>query len=600
MRLPWFIALVVLALLTGHAAEPAAIPEAETFSPPTSARLAALTRLAAPDRWRPVVPVLQAAARSAYEHEKLVAASAWLNAARWAALFAQTEAEFVPGWIKTIENTNAGHPNMPSRFAINPLPMGRLLAADLQGWLLGDTAFSEEFFSLLTPQDYVPEVFRILDALHRGTPDKFVRYASLALAIAVVYDVPPPPWWPHAQVAVTALPRRLPAPAEAFAWWTKEDAAGRTFHRLTRLPAEELKFVVDAAAPFDQLVWAQKNTGYPLGQLDRVYSTIRYRHDRIAENRPIWPGTAYSLPVILREGGICVDQAYFASEAGKARGVPTLLFGGAGGDARHAWFGFLDGTQKWQLDAGRGAEQRFVTGLAIDPQTWRQISDHELKFLSERFRALPPYRQSQIHGAFAVDYLATGAHAAAARAARAAVTTERRNLPAWETLLAAEVALGRTARQREATLREAAIAFQAYPDLEAFFVNRVSASLRARGETSAAEAEESAIARKNQVKRGDLSTQQAWERLRRSMATDKLPIQIQTFTAVLDGLGRGAGIGFFDEVVVPFVEHLARAGEKTAAERAIQRARQTLKVEPNSQLDGELTALLKKVTAKKP
>jgi hypothetical protein len=369
---------------------------------------------------------------------------------------------------------------------------------------------------------------------------------------------------------------------------------------LTRLPAEDLKFVVDAAAPFDQLGWAQKNTGYSLAQLDRVYSTIRYRHDRIAENRPIWPGAVYSLPVILREGGICVDQAYFASETGKARGVPTLLFGGAGGDGRHAWFGYLDGAQKWQLDAGRGKEQLFVTGLAIDPQTWRQISDHELKFLSERFRSLPPYRQSQVHASFAADYLGTGAHAAAARAARAAVSAERKNLGAWETLFVAEAALGRTARQREATLREAAIAFQAYPDLEAAFVNRVSASLRARGETSAAEADESAIARKNQAKRGDLSTQQARERLRRSQAADKLPVQIQTFNAVLDGLGRGAGIGFFDEVVAPFVDHLVQAGEKAAAERAIQRARQTLKVEPNSQLDGEMTALLKKVTAKKP
>jgi len=599
MRLPRFTALAVSTFLPCYAAEPAAIPEAEAWLPPTSARLAALTRAAAPDRWRPVVPVLHAAARSAYEHDKLAAASAWLNVARWAALFAQTEAEFVPGWINAIESAKAGHPNMPGRFALTPLPMGRLLAPDLQAWLLGDPGFSEEFFSLVTPQDYFPEVFRILDTLRRAAPDKFARYASLALAIAVVYDVPPPPWWPHAQVSAAALPRRLPAAAEAFAWWTKEDAAGRTFQRLNRLPAEELKFVVDAAAPFDQLTWAQRNTAYPLGQLDRVYSTIRYRHDRIAENRPIWPGAAYSLPVILREGGICVDQAYFASETGKARGVPTLLFGGAGGDARHAWFGFLDGTQKWQLDAGRGAEQRFVTGLATDPQTWRQISDHELKFMSERFRALPPYRQSQIHGAFGIDYLAAGAHAAAARAARAAVTVERRNLRAWETLLAAEAALGRTARQREATLREAAIAFQTYPDLEAFFVNRVSSSLRARGETSAAEAEESAIARKNQAKRGDLSTQQARERLRRSQAADKLPVQIQTFNAVLDGLGRGAGIGFFDEVVAPFVDHLVQAGDKAAAERAVQRARQTLKVEPNSQLDGELTALLKKVSAKK-
>ena len=44
------------------------------------------------------------------------------------------------------------------------------------------------------------------------------------------------------------------------------------------------------------------------------------------------------------------------------------LFTGQGQDARHAWFGFLDGEHKWRLDAGRYAEQRFVTGNALDPQ----------------------------------------------------------------------------------------------------------------------------------------------------------------------------------------------------------------------------------------
>ena len=46
-----------------------------------------------------------------------------------------------------------------------------------------------------------------------------------------------------------------------------------------------------------------------------------------------------TLPLILQEGGLCVDQAYFAAMVGKAKGVPTLLFRGAGLDGR----GLLDG-----------------------------------------------------------------------------------------------------------------------------------------------------------------------------------------------------------------------------------------------------------------
>lgn len=594
---PSFV-LFALILFAGLRAAPAPIPEIEAFQLPKPARLAEITRAAAPDQWAQAVPVLRAAARMAYEHDKLAAAAAWLNATRWAMLFAQTDAEFIPVWVKAIESARVGHANMPSRFEMTNRPLGRWLSADLQGWLLGNAAFSEEFFTLLAPQDNLSAVFQILNSLHKSDPAKFARYASLALAIAVVYDVAPPPWWPHAQVSASALPRKLPAPADAFAWWIKEDTAGRTFHRLTRLPADELKFVVDAAAPFGELTWSQQIADYPLGQLDKAYTMIRYRQDRIANNNPVWPGAKYALHFILSDGGICVDQAYFATETGKARGVPTLLFYGSGNDGRHAWFGFLDGEQKWQFDAGRYAEQRFVTGLALDPQTWREISDHELRFLAARFRTLPTFRQSQTHVAFAADCLATGSAEAGVNASRKAVKMERRNVDAWETLCLAEVAAGRTARQRETTLREAALALQLYPDLEVSFVNRVSASLRARGETSAAAAEEQMIARKNQSKRGDLSIQQAREILVRSLNADKPPAQVQAYNSILESYGRGAGIGFFDQIVVTFVQHLVQLGDKPAAERAIARARQTLKVEPNSQLESELARLLEAVRGK--
>jgi len=190
-----FIALIFCA---GLRAAPAPIPEVEALQLPKPARLAEITRAAAPARWVQVVPVLRAAARTAYEHDKLAAASAWLNAARWAMLFAQTDAEFIPVWIKAIESAHVGHANMPNRFETTDRPLGRWLSADLQGWLLGNAAFSEEFFTLLAPQDNLPAVFQILNSLHHADPAKFARYASLALAIALVHDVAPPPWWPQA------------------------------------------------------------------------------------------------------------------------------------------------------------------------------------------------------------------------------------------------------------------------------------------------------------------------------------------------------------------------------------------------------------------
>jgi hypothetical protein len=583
------------ALVVSAVAQPARIPETETLNAPIPQRIAAVYAAAQRDGWLPQGATLRAAAFRGYEREKFSAAEAWLNLYRWTSLFGQSEAEFIPRWAAAVQAAQAGHSNMASRYDTRARPLAAGLASPLQSWLLGNAAFSEKFFSLLAPVDNVPRVFEILDELYRSDPARFKTYANLALALAVVYDVPPPPHWPHAQVTPRALPRQFPPAIEAFTWWIKQDQRGRLFHKLTRLGADELKFVVDIAAPFSELEWAQGAADLPLGQIARSYSMIRYRNDRIASGSPVWPGNTYTLSEILATGGICSDQAYFATQVGKARGVPTLLIYGAGNDGRHAWFGYLDGNQKWQLDAGRYAEQRFVTGFARDPQTWGEFSDHDLQFLSERFRELPSFKQSQVHELFAAEYLALGNAAAAATAARKAVSFERRNQRGWETLIAAARKEGRDAKTTENLMREAALAFQRYPDLEAHYVNRVAESLRARGETSAAEAEVRRIATKNKTGRGDLSVQQARDIVRRAISTQPLTEQIRAYNSAVDTYGHAAGTGFFDEVVAPFARHLVQLNRKSEALSAVERARRMLKVEPNSQLASEFEQLVRAV-----
>ncbi|MDO8542814.1 MAG: hypothetical protein Q7S40_20425 [Opitutaceae bacterium] len=594
------IAVAAMSLALAGGVAPAQIPAAEALLPPTSQRAGAIVAAARRDGWPAQVPVLRAAAVDAYRQDKLGSAEAWYHACRWARVFGQTESEFFKPWTAAVNAARVGHANMPSRFELAPLPLAGALKPELQTWLVGNAGFSAEFFGVLSPVDYLPKVLAILAELHRLDPARFKTYANLALAIAVVYDVPPPPVWPHGQVRPEALPRKLPAPADAFAWWIRQEQLGHAYHRISRLGADELKFVVDAAAPPAELEWAQQKFSQPLNQLPAAYSLIRYRQDRVTAGQGIWPGTSYKLSDILTAGGICADQAYFATQVGKSRGVPTLHFNGAGNDGRHAWFGFLDGSRKWQLDAGRYAEQRFVTGYARDPQTWAEITDHELQFLAERFRELPSYRSSRVHAAFAAEFLGAGDAAAAATAARKAVNFERRNQSAWETLIAATRQQGRDAKTIEALLREAALAFQRYPDLQAHYLNRVADSLRSRGQTSEAEAEIRGIALNNKAKRGDLSVQQAREIVVRAATTQPLAEQIKTYNSVVDTYGRGAGMAFFDQVVAPFVDHLMKSKQNGEALKAAERARRTLKIEPNSQLETEFARLLKAVREAKP
>lgn len=584
-----FVRLLVLCANVFAQTNP--IAEAESLAAPASGRLQAIHAAAQRDGWNSQSAVLRAAALRAYEREKFSAAEAWLQAFRWATLLGLNETDYVPRWMQAVQALRVGHSNMPRRYDNRAQPLAARMRPALQLLLFTDAGISTEFLSLLSPVDFLPRVLEILDELHQRDAARFKTYANLAIAIALVYDVPPPPGWPHGQVTAEALPRQFSAPADAFAWWIRQEQRGRMYHKLSRLGADELKFVVDTVVPFNELEWAQNAVDLPLGQLARAYTMIRYRNDRVTGNQMTWTGRTYTLQEILATGGICSDQAFFASEVGKARGVPTLLIYGAGNDGRHAWFGFLDGNRRWQLDAGRYAEQKFVTGFARDPQTWAEFSDHELQFLSERFRELPSFKQSHVHEIFAEEYLNLGKPAAAGAAARKAVNFERRNQQGWELLAAAAKAEGRDAKTIESILREAALAFQRYPDLEAFYVNRVAESLRARGETTAADAEVRRIANKNRSARGDLSVQQAHDIVQRAIVTQPLAGQIQSYNTVIDTYGRGAGIGFFDAVVVGFAEHLVKSKQKAEAIKAVERARRTLKVEPNSQLATEFDRL---------
>lgn len=587
MRLPVLIACATMLLSPARAAEE--IPVSELERAPSPARLAAIREEAARQGWGVWVQPLRNASLRAYESNSGEARS-WYYLFRWAALLATPERIAVNQWIQAVNNAKVGHSNMAATY---PTPAGSLsshLSAATQAQVTGSPSFSEELFTMLKAVDNPVAVLDILETLHAADAGLFGEFGSLAVAIAVVYDVPPPPVWPHGQVSQEVLPRRWPVPKDAFLHWIRLDRGNHLAHRLKRLPAAELKFVIDSPAPFRELDWARQNVTMPLAEFAKAYDMVKYRKDRLVGNVFMWPGKKYDLATILHDGGICADQAYFASVSGKARGIPTLLFRGAGLDGRHAWFGYLS-TSGWVLDCGRYAEQKFVSGEAFDPQTWLTLSDHDLVFLTERFRELPLYRLSQLNGLFAEEYLRDGRTAEAVKAAREAVNRERRNLDAWNTLLRAQEAANLDPREIEGTMREAALAFQRYPDLEIHFQRRVLASLRARGETSAADHEERMLARKYQGSRTDLAYSQAAQILLRSMTQDDLATRIRVFDNVLRSYGQGAGIDFFDKIVAVFVEHLQREGQIPAAVQMIDRARSILKVDSGSQLDHEMNDL---------
>ena len=589
--------LVGLAFVGWSVASAIEITPEEAMRPPRAQWITTALDPASQTTWSELERVTRSAAIAAESRNQTVAMERWLIITRWARLMNSDQRQLTDRWINAMNAAELGHPNLPRTFAAPSAPLSAAASPTFATWAINDADFSRTFFDLITPYDYVPRVVSILSELHARSPDEFADYAQLALAIALVFDVAPPPNWPHGQVSPTLLSRRLPSPADAFAFWVAADKRRVTLHRLNRLQASELKFVVAAAAPFAELGWAQGNVRFDFAGLPRAYDAVAYQTERADNGVFAWPGSSYALPVILQEGGICIDQAYFASEVGRARGVPTLLFRGVGLDGRHAWFGYLDAQRKWQLDVGRYAEQRFVSGVAFDPQTWGDVNDHELAFLAERFRALPAYQQSRARQFLAQEYLRIDDPGRAAAVARKAVNHEPRNVAAWHVLILAERLAGIDALKREGTLRRAARAFARYPDLNARFMTAVVASLRERGQTSAAEQAERTLARKFAADRSDIALAQAAEMLNRTLADDGPAVQLRVFESALRQFGAGAGVGAFDRLVKPFFRQLLAEQRLEDAARAVQITRRLVPIEAGSQFDQEMQALVAELNA---
>ncbi len=588
------MALVALAVRAQSAEN--AIPAGELAVPPEKARIQAVAAAARVDGWSAEAPILTRAAFDAYRTGNLQAARGWLAVARWAGILGEHETVAVPAWIRALESAGLAHANLPRTYTIRKgVALSARLSPSAQVALAEDPLFLDAFFGQLSPYDYLPKVLAILGRLHDADPATFAAYHSLAIAIALVYDTPPPPYWPHAQIGAAMPVRALPDPLAAFRFFVEQDRAGRCYQPLRQLGPEELKFVVDVAASFEELRWSQTIVDVPLDRFDQVYSMIRYRVDRLRNGNAVWPGPHYTLPLILGAGGICVDQAYFACEAGKARGVPTLLFMGAGLDGRHAWFGYLDQHRQWRLDAGRYAEQRLVTGAAIDPQTWGWLTDHDLRFLSERFQHLETTRRSRIHSDFARAFLQAGDLVLANQAAEDAIRAESRNLEAWELLLAVSRRRGDTPTATETILRRALLAFRHYPDLEARFTDALVASLRSRGETSMADFEQAEFIRTYGGRRGDLAIREAAQRLALGFGRFDLASQIGAYNRIIDRYAGEGGAVLFDSVVRVFVEHLIQLGQPQAALKALDRARTAMKIETDSPLGKDFDALAKRI-----
>lgn len=246
---------------------------------------------------------------------------------------------------------------------------------------------------LLNDRDDAPKnVFAVLRQLETKAPGKLNTLATLAAAVAVVHDGPPMQW----QLNENKV--QAPPAEDIFSYYQRNES--KMAFGLRQVPAELLIYVVDVVATIPELEWAlgQHARAVNFGQL---YSSIRYDLDHLRRGTPKKVSlNGYNLPNIRKYGGVCVDQAYFAVEVGKALGIPTVLASGANASVAHAWVGYLAVKGKaagWDFSVGRYSEYREVGGSVLHPQTRRRLPDSFVAVQAEMIGSTPADRHAS-HG----------------------------------------------------------------------------------------------------------------------------------------------------------------------------------------------------------
>ena len=152
---------------------------------------------------------------------------------------------------------------------------------------------------------------------------------------------------------------------------------------LKNIAPELLIYMVDIAAPEDEIDWALRtySGNRAVGEL---YDKIEYDFDHLEKGRPKKVSVAgWNLQNILRYGGVCADQAHFATTVGKSIGVPCVFTTATDGVLSHAWIGFVanSGNRPIWIEVGRYGGYQSVEGFIRDPQTGNLISNTQMPML---------------------------------------------------------------------------------------------------------------------------------------------------------------------------------------------------------------------------
>jgi len=265
-----------------------------------------------------------------------------------------------------------------------PLAAGAAPGGKLAPWLLDHRDLARRLFRALEDVRDPCQAMGRLAKLHAAGPERLADWPDLAVAFATAEEMKhfrPQPDPPDV--------------AECFAYYTDPRNGFRC--DVGKLPYELARYLADTRLSLAERRWAQATYGRAK-DIDATFFGIEYDEDHFRQGKPKRNASAaYTLGNLSRLGGVCVDQAYFASEVCKALGIPAaIVFGRGGAGVEHAWFARYVPDRRggqWISRTGRYQEHLYYVGVLRDPGSGAMILDSELMLLGTE--ALLPLEQRE-------------------------------------------------------------------------------------------------------------------------------------------------------------------------------------------------------------
>jgi hypothetical protein len=249
--------------------------------------------------------------------------------------------------------------------------------ASFMSWLMVNNSAMEEILLTLRQQDDKASVFEFLGKVwgkYKDSPELADKYFNLALACAVVFDEKLS--YKNSDsynTSVDGLAR--------FLWYVEKNEGGLTEVSIDKSSARDLTFVVCSPVSEKELEWALKKFRILRRKsFGNTYGQVEYLMERAVEG--LNPYKEYTLPEILKEGGICGDQSYFCVNSARAAGIPACTLVGETSLGGHAWAAVKTEHDAWSTKIGRvgGVSE----GKANDPQGGPNINEQAIWLWSTR------------------------------------------------------------------------------------------------------------------------------------------------------------------------------------------------------------------------